>query len=308
MKWLSSDELAAWVRLMAVVELLPGVLDTQLRKDADLTSYEYYVLAMLSEAPERTLRMTALAAQTNATLPRLSHVVRRLEDRGLVERRQCPQDGRATNARLTSAGWRKVRRTAPGHVATVRDRVMDALNAEQVSALTDVTQAVLGRLDPDGTMTSLYQRHDRANAAGPDLAGSTGGAADPKPDAEEAPSSAGEQIAQATAAERLSLSPECRADPACLRRLLSPDFHEFGASGGAFDYAGALARVAVEQPAAGEPLEASDMHGRLVADGIVMITYTCDDGGRRSNRTSLWRRVEPGRWQMFHHQGTPVLP
>ena len=66
---------------------------------------------MLSEAPERTLRMTALARRTNATLPRLSHVVRRLEDRGLVERFPCPEDGRATNARLTDAGWAKVART-----------------------------------------------------------------------------------------------------------------------------------------------------------------------------------------------------
>src|SRR5690349_2166521 len=107
-RWLSQRELAAWVRLAAVVELLPGVLDSQLRRDAQLTNFDYYVLAMLSEAPSRTLRMTALAAQTNATLPRLSHVVKRLEDRGLVERFPCPQDGRATNARLTSAGWRKV--------------------------------------------------------------------------------------------------------------------------------------------------------------------------------------------------------
>jgi DNA-binding MarR family transcriptional regulator len=77
---------------------------------------------MLSEAPERTLRMTALAQRTNATLPRLSHVVRRLEERGLVERSSCPDDGRATNARLTSAGWATVV-TAPGHVATVRRHV-----------------------------------------------------------------------------------------------------------------------------------------------------------------------------------------
>ena len=107
-RWLTDDERAAWVRLVAVVELLPGVLDTQLRRDADLTHFEYFVLAMLSEAPERTLRMTSLAQRTNATLPRLSHVVRRLEDRGLVERFPCPQDGRATNARLTDAGWEKV--------------------------------------------------------------------------------------------------------------------------------------------------------------------------------------------------------
>lgn len=67
--WLTDAERAAWVRLVAVVELLPGVLDTQLRRDADVSSFDYFVLAMLSEAPDRTLRMTALARQTNATLP-----------------------------------------------------------------------------------------------------------------------------------------------------------------------------------------------------------------------------------------------
>jgi DNA-binding MarR family transcriptional regulator len=160
-QWLDGSELAAWVRLAAVVEVLPGVLDSQLRRDAGLTHFEYYVLAMLSEAPERTLRMTALAAQTNATLPRLSHVVQRLEGRGLVERFPCPQDARATNARLTPQGWRKVRDTAPGHVANVRRHVLDALTPEQVAQLTAITDAILQKLDPDGTMTPLYHRHDR---------------------------------------------------------------------------------------------------------------------------------------------------
>jgi DNA-binding MarR family transcriptional regulator len=159
-QWLDDDELAAWRRLLAVVELLPGMLDSQLRRDAELTGFEYYVLAMLSEAPQRTLRMTALAAQTNATLPRLSHVVQRLEDRGLVERFPCPQDGRATNARLTPRGWRKVRDTAPGHVANVRRHVIDALTPDQVTQLTAITGAILERLDPDGTMTAMYDRHD----------------------------------------------------------------------------------------------------------------------------------------------------
>ena len=108
--------------LVAVVELLPGVLDTQLRRDAGLTHFEYFVLAMLSEAPERTLRMTALAQRTNATLPRLSHVVRRLEDRGLVERFPCPEDRRATNARLTPTGWDEVVAAAPGHVTRAPPR------------------------------------------------------------------------------------------------------------------------------------------------------------------------------------------
>ena len=157
--WLDDREMAAWVRLAAVLELLPGVLDSQLRRDVELTHFEYFVMAMLSEAPERTLRMTTLAMQTNATLPRLSHVVRRLEDRGLVERFPCPQDARATNARLTPAGWSKVVEAAPGHVANVREHVIDALNPDQVQQLAGITDAILGRLDPDGKMTSTFNRY-----------------------------------------------------------------------------------------------------------------------------------------------------
>jgi DNA-binding MarR family transcriptional regulator len=153
-RWLTDEERIAWVRLAAVLELLPGVLDTQLRRDADLSHFEYFVLAMLSEAPARTLRMTALATRTNATLPRLSHVVRRLEDRGLVRRFPCPEDGRATNAQLTEAGWDKIVAAAPGHVATVRQQVIDALDAEQVRQLAGITEAILGRIDPDGAVMS----------------------------------------------------------------------------------------------------------------------------------------------------------
>ena len=148
-KWLDERERAAWVRLAAVLELLPGVLDSQLRRDAELTHFDYFVLAMLSEAPDSTRRMTALAAQTNSSLPRLSHVVRRLEERGLVERFPCPQDARATNARLTEAGWDKVRATAPGHVATVREHVIDALTPEQVDQLAAIGDAILDKVDPE---------------------------------------------------------------------------------------------------------------------------------------------------------------
>ena len=152
-RWLDERERDTWIKLVAVVELLPGALDSQLRRDAGLTHFEYFVLAMLSEAPERTLRMTALAQRTNATLPRLSHVVRRLEDRGLVERSPCPEDGRATNARLTEEGWDEVVAAAPGHVAQVRSHVVDALSPEQVDRLGEIAEALLERLDPDGHMT-----------------------------------------------------------------------------------------------------------------------------------------------------------
>ncbi|MGZ0153372.1 MarR family winged helix-turn-helix transcriptional regulator [Kribbella sp. WER1] len=148
-RWLDDAEMTAWLGLVGVVELLPGILDTQLRRDADLTHYEYYVMAMLSEAPKRTLRMTALAQRTNATLPRLSHVVKRLEDRGLVERFPCPEDARATNARLTPTGWKKIKATAPGHVATVRQHVIDALTPDQLTQLAEITTSILKSLDSD---------------------------------------------------------------------------------------------------------------------------------------------------------------
>jgi len=148
-RWLTPQQLAAWTRFVAVVELLPGALDSQLQRDAELTHFEYFTLAMLSEAPERTLRMTALASATNSTLPRLSHVVSRLEKRGFVERMPCPEDRRATNARLTETGWEKVVATAPGHVQTVRENVVDVLNARDISDLERVMGKLLTTLDPD---------------------------------------------------------------------------------------------------------------------------------------------------------------
>jgi DNA-binding MarR family transcriptional regulator len=155
-RWLDDDERDAWLRLLAIAQLLPGVLDAQLRRDAGLTHFEYFVVAMLSEAAERTLRMTTLARRTNATLPRLSHVVQRLENRGLVDRFPCPEDGRATNARLTDTGWAAVVNAAPGHVETVRRMVLDPLTRPQVAQLRRIGDAMLAELDPDGRMTGLY--------------------------------------------------------------------------------------------------------------------------------------------------------
>lgn len=152
-RWLNEQELTAWLRLLAVVELLPGALDSQLRRDSVLTHFEYQVLAMLSETPDQVLRMSALAERTNATLPRLSHVVRRMADRGLVARSHGSDDRRATDVVLTDEGWDVLVAAAPGHVARARETVLDALSAEQVEGLSEIAAAVLGRLDPEGRMS-----------------------------------------------------------------------------------------------------------------------------------------------------------
>src|SRR4051794_1492144 len=116
-KWLAAPELDSWLSVVRLMTWLPWSIDQQLRRDSNLSMVEYQVLAMLSESPERTMRMSALAEVTNASLSRLSHLVKRLEGRGLVRREPDPMDGRFTNAILTGAGGQTLAAAAPGHVA-----------------------------------------------------------------------------------------------------------------------------------------------------------------------------------------------
>ena len=150
-RWLDADERAAWLSLAGVVTLLPAALDAQLQRDAGLSHFEYMVLAMLSERPTRTARMSELAALANGSLSRLSHVARRLEDQGLITRHACAEDRRATNAVLTDAGYAKVVATAPGHVETVRRLVFDALSPEQREQLRTIGTRILDQVNPGGT-------------------------------------------------------------------------------------------------------------------------------------------------------------
>jgi DNA-binding MarR family transcriptional regulator len=148
-RWLDDRELTAWLALAEVLIKLPAALDTQLQHDAGISHFEYMVLAGLSEAPGRSLRMSELATFANGSLSRLSHVVKRLEQRGWVRREACASDGRYTNAFLTDEGWQKVVETAPGHVARVRSLVVDALSGEQLDQLRAIGERILRTIDPD---------------------------------------------------------------------------------------------------------------------------------------------------------------
>jgi DNA-binding MarR family transcriptional regulator len=149
-RWLDADEQRAWLSVVAVMLTLPAALDAQLQRDAGLTHFDYVVLASLSAAPERTMRMSDLAARASSSLSRLSHAVAKLEGRGWVRRQPHPTDGRATVAIMTHAGWAKIVETAPGHVETVRTLVFDALSESQVQQLRRINDRLLQRLDPDG--------------------------------------------------------------------------------------------------------------------------------------------------------------
>jgi len=113
--WLDDGQQQSWRAVVGLLMMLPAALESDLRRTADLTMFDYLVLASLSEAPKRTLQMSALATSANASLSRLSHVVTRLEKRGWITREVCGHDARATNAVLTKSGWEKVLTTAPHH-------------------------------------------------------------------------------------------------------------------------------------------------------------------------------------------------
>lgn len=148
-RWLDSEEMRTWLALASVLIRLPSALDAQLQRDAGISHFEYQVLAALSEAPDRTLRMSVLAILAEGSLSRLSQVVTRLEKRGWVRRVPDPSDGRYTLAILTEQGWEKVVATAPGHVNAVRSLVFDPLTKAQTRQLRDIGRRVMRAIDPD---------------------------------------------------------------------------------------------------------------------------------------------------------------
>jgi DNA-binding MarR family transcriptional regulator len=149
-KWLTPAEVQSWLSVVRLMMWLPWSIDQQLRRDSDLGMVEYQVLAMLSESPALTMRMSSLAEVTNASLSRLSHLFKRLEARGLVRREPDPADGRFTNAIVTEKGLQTLAEAAPGHVAHVRSLVIDALSPEQLRRLGRDADRIMSRIDTSG--------------------------------------------------------------------------------------------------------------------------------------------------------------
>jgi DNA-binding MarR family transcriptional regulator len=146
-RWLSQEEEVAWRSLASVMVNLQWALECQLQRDAGLSFFEYHALAMLSENPDHTVRMSQLAALTNASLSRLSHLIKRLEARGFVRREPDPADGRYTNAILTKAGYAHLVASAPAHVNAVRDLVIDPLSAAELRQLRTAADRIGTRLN-----------------------------------------------------------------------------------------------------------------------------------------------------------------
>lgn len=132
--WLSIEEQRAWRSVLEGTIRLNEALHRDLEQECGLSLSEYDVLVRLSEAPERTLRMSVLAEGLAQSRSRLTHTVHRMSNRGLVERVACRMDGRGVNCVLTDAGFALLEKSAPAHVRSVRRHLVDCLAADEFLA------------------------------------------------------------------------------------------------------------------------------------------------------------------------------
>jgi DNA-binding MarR family transcriptional regulator len=147
-RWLDDEERAVWLDWIFTTRLLWEELERDLQRDAGLSFGYYEVLVMLSEAPERRLRMSELADATQSSRSRLSHAITRLEAAGWVRRESCPTDRRGALAVLTDEGFAALEAAAPDHVESVRAHLFDQLSPTQQQQLREICDALLDHLVP----------------------------------------------------------------------------------------------------------------------------------------------------------------
>ena len=145
-RWLDADEQRTWRAFRGATQLFFDRLDRELQRDAGMPHAYYEILVWLSEAPNRSLRMSDLARRTRSSRSRLSHAVTRLEERGWVTRRDCATDKRGQVAALTDDGFAALAAAAPGHVDGVRAHLFDPLTPEQVDQLRQISETLMAGL------------------------------------------------------------------------------------------------------------------------------------------------------------------
>ncbi|MFF6781494.1 MarR family transcriptional regulator [Streptomyces sp. NPDC012510] len=147
-RWLTDEEQRTWLAYVHAKTLLEDHLDRQLQRDAGMPHLYYHLLVVLSDEPQRRLRMTELAMRTKITRSRLSHAVARLEKNGWVRREDCPADKRGQFAVLTDGGFEMLSKSAPGHVTAVRQALFDRLSPEQQKSLGEIMEIIAEGLQP----------------------------------------------------------------------------------------------------------------------------------------------------------------
>ena len=146
-RWLTAREQHLWRGWLKLNAELASTLQRELQKDAGLSMPDYEVLVHLTDNPEGRVRVTELAGLLQWERSRVSHHIKRMERRGLVERAQCSEDGRGAFIVITPKGRAAIEEAAPGHVMAVRRLMFDALSEEEKVALAAVIDKLLARSD-----------------------------------------------------------------------------------------------------------------------------------------------------------------
>jgi DNA-binding MarR family transcriptional regulator len=139
--WLTPTEMAAWRRYIVASRRLIEALDADLNQH-DLSMADYEILAQLSDAPDRRMRMAELAEIAMLSRSRLSHRMKVMEDAGWVRREACPDDKRGFFAVMTPKGWKAIVAAAPDHVESVRSRFVDKLSKSDQIVLAQIFERV----------------------------------------------------------------------------------------------------------------------------------------------------------------------
>lgn len=145
-RWLGDAEMSAWRAYIEGSALLEHRLNRELQAAHDLLIADYEIIVRLAEQPERRLRMSELANDVAHSKSRVSHQIRRLEAKGLVQRVECPSDGRGVFAELTDTGAALLEKAAPTHVEGVREHMIDLLDENEQRVLADVFERVMKHL------------------------------------------------------------------------------------------------------------------------------------------------------------------
>lgn len=145
-RWLTESELGAWAAYLSASHLLERHIEERLKADSGLTHAHYEILAKLSAAPGRRLRMNDLARKVVVSRSGLTYQVGRLEKRGLVERTTCPSDDRGVLAVLTDEGARRLEKSTPGHVAVVRAFLIDRLTPDELRSMTRIMSKAIAAM------------------------------------------------------------------------------------------------------------------------------------------------------------------
>jgi DNA-binding MarR family transcriptional regulator len=145
-RWLTHSEQVSWRSWLTAITLVPDRLGRELQAASGLTLADYDILVRLSETPEHSLRMSDLARKTLVSRSRLTHQIDRMERAGLVSRSNCEDDGRGLLAVMTEKGWQLLQASAPDHVESVREHLVDVLSPEEFAVLGELSAKVVKAL------------------------------------------------------------------------------------------------------------------------------------------------------------------